>query len=537
MKVIAALPVLIAFLVGALPAHAWTWPVAGPVLQPFQLGSDPYAAGQHRGIDIGAPPGTAVVTPAGGDVAFAGTVPRGGRTLTIATPDGYAVTLLHLGSIAVARGESVEEGDPIGTIGPSGEAEHAEGYVHLGIRVTDDPHGYVDPASLLPTRPASEPAPETGEEAEAPNPVETPGGEAPAEPPQAEGVPTEPDGGSEVVTPPADEGGAESPAETGSEQVPVDPPVEEEPRPEPAPPAEPGSEAVPAEPPAEPSSEEVPVDPPVQEEPTSEPAPPAEPGSEAVPADPPIDVEPAPAPEPAPHASTPVPAEGEPAQTPATPERVAAEAPAVPSPAADGVTSASPRVAGGPSAQSALSGKEARSGPAAGSGTPVPRIGLNRLRGVSGEQEAQIDPVAAGTVVRADGRAPDEDQPHGNALLVRVFLVAGLGAAALALFGALRASRGPGPQSRPKRDSVAVPTGQAERGSANERTLEAGAATSSTAELDVWLAELLSPRAACRSALAPSRRRVETCRRPAASRSIIRRRGAPVQAARSARAG
>ena len=34
-------------------AQAWTWPIDGPVLRPFVFGSDPYAAGQHRGIDVG----------------------------------------------------------------------------------------------------------------------------------------------------------------------------------------------------------------------------------------------------------------------------------------------------------------------------------------------------------------------------------------------------------------------------------------------------------------------------------------------------
>ncbi len=46
------LPVLLATLVCAPPALAWTWPQDGPVLQPFVLGGDPYAAGQHRGIDV-----------------------------------------------------------------------------------------------------------------------------------------------------------------------------------------------------------------------------------------------------------------------------------------------------------------------------------------------------------------------------------------------------------------------------------------------------------------------------------------------------
>ena len=47
--------VLAAALVVVPPAGAWTWPAKGPVLQKFVLGDDPYAAGQHRGIDIGLP--------------------------------------------------------------------------------------------------------------------------------------------------------------------------------------------------------------------------------------------------------------------------------------------------------------------------------------------------------------------------------------------------------------------------------------------------------------------------------------------------
>ena len=33
----------------------------------------------------------------------------------------------------------------MGTIGPSGEPEGTEPYVYLGIRLTADPNGYVDP--------------------------------------------------------------------------------------------------------------------------------------------------------------------------------------------------------------------------------------------------------------------------------------------------------------------------------------------------------------------------------------------------------
>lgn len=149
-----ALPVVV-FLVWTPAAHAWSWRVQGPVLQPFSYDeAQPYAAGQHRGIDIGADAlGEVVRAPADGTVTFAGTVPTNGKVVTIETADGYAVTLTHLGSIAVSKDAALAEGDPVGTIGPSGTAEMDVPYVHLGIRIATDPNGYLDPLDLLPPIP------------------------------------------------------------------------------------------------------------------------------------------------------------------------------------------------------------------------------------------------------------------------------------------------------------------------------------------------------------------------------------------------
>ena len=141
-----------ACLVWTPAAQGWSWPVQGPVVQPFSYDeSHPYVAGQHRGIDVGADTtGETVVAPAAGAVSFAGTVPTNGKTVTIETADGYSVTLTHLGSITVAKGAPVTEGEAVGTVGPSGTAEVGAPYVHLGIRIAADPNGYVDPLSLLP---------------------------------------------------------------------------------------------------------------------------------------------------------------------------------------------------------------------------------------------------------------------------------------------------------------------------------------------------------------------------------------------------
>src|SRR5687767_2743118 len=193
--------VALAAFVAVPAAGAWTWPAEGPVLRPFSLGPDVYAAGRHRGVDIGAALGTDVVAPAAGTVTFAGFVPNGGRAVTIQTADGYSVTLLQLAAPSVLRGTVVAEGAVVGTVGASVDAVTTEPHVHLGVRITSDPDGYVDPLGLLPARlpaavavppplvvdpppveaapPAEEPLPPVEEPApvepvqEAPSPAET----------------------------------------------------------------------------------------------------------------------------------------------------------------------------------------------------------------------------------------------------------------------------------------------------------------------------------------------------------------------------
>jgi len=200
-RLVILLPVLLAFQVGVQPALAWTWPVDGPVLRPFKLGDDPYAGGQHRGIDIGAPLGASVRAPAGGAISFAGTVPASGKSVTIQTSDGYSVTLVQLGSIGVTRGAGVAEGAVVGTIGPSGEPGIAAPHVHLGVRLTSDPNGYLDPLRFLPPRPAGAPEPEPTS-VPAPETASAPAADAPAPPaasPQA--TPTPQPGAEEPALP------------------------------------------------------------------------------------------------------------------------------------------------------------------------------------------------------------------------------------------------------------------------------------------------------------------------------------------------
>src|SRR5438093_13777129 len=110
----------------APPAHDWTWPVRGEVITAYRNGDDPYARGQHRGIDIAADEGTPVVAAASGTVRYAGRVGSAGLTVSIRTTDGrFDTSYLHLSSIAVRRGDLVESGERVGAVGTTGRRSAA----------------------------------------------------------------------------------------------------------------------------------------------------------------------------------------------------------------------------------------------------------------------------------------------------------------------------------------------------------------------------------------------------------------------------
>jgi hypothetical protein len=180
------LPVLIAFL--ALPPTAdaaWVWPVSGEVITPYRNGTDPYATGQHRGIDISAPVGAPVVAAAGGDVRFAGTAGSSGVTISIRTGDGYDTSYLHLSALDVRAGSHVSAGDRIGAVGTTGSRSAVPPHLHFGVRDAGTRHAYHDPLAFLPPAPPARPTPEPPTPAPAPRPAPTPPSPMPAPAPHA----------------------------------------------------------------------------------------------------------------------------------------------------------------------------------------------------------------------------------------------------------------------------------------------------------------------------------------------------------------
>jgi hypothetical protein len=164
---------------------AWVWPVKGEVLTSYSNGTDPYAAGQHRGIDIAASVGTPVVAAADGEVRFAGTAGTSGLTISIRTGDGYDTSYLHLSSLAVRPGARVSAGNRIGAVGTTGTRSASAPHLHFGVRDAGTRHAYHDPLSFLPPPPV---APEPNPPAPAPAPTPEPARPAPMPAPAPAGL-------------------------------------------------------------------------------------------------------------------------------------------------------------------------------------------------------------------------------------------------------------------------------------------------------------------------------------------------------------
>jgi len=116
-------------------AVTYSAPVDGPITDPFRPPATPYGAG-NRGVDYATRRGEPVHAAAAGDVVFAGAV---GNSLHVVVlhADGIRTSYSFLRTVAVARGNRVSAGTPIGTAGES---------LHFGARAGE---AYVDPEVLL----------------------------------------------------------------------------------------------------------------------------------------------------------------------------------------------------------------------------------------------------------------------------------------------------------------------------------------------------------------------------------------------------
>jgi murein DD-endopeptidase MepM/ murein hydrolase activator NlpD len=98
----------------------------------------------HDGVDIVAPRGTGVIAPADGVVTFAGWRTGLGRTVEIRHGYGYTTIFGHNHKLSIKKGDRVERGDKIATVGSSGRSTGP--HLHYEVRLHSkkkNPHKYV----------------------------------------------------------------------------------------------------------------------------------------------------------------------------------------------------------------------------------------------------------------------------------------------------------------------------------------------------------------------------------------------------------
>lgn len=122
-------------------------PVTGRVSSSFGAREAPTegASTEHAGEDIAAPVGTPIYAALAGTVSFAGKRGGYGNLIIIAHPDGTFTRYAHCDTILVSKGQVVEAGEQIGTVGKSGNVTGP----HLHFEVRTSTGAAVDPDSYL----------------------------------------------------------------------------------------------------------------------------------------------------------------------------------------------------------------------------------------------------------------------------------------------------------------------------------------------------------------------------------------------------
>jgi murein DD-endopeptidase MepM/ murein hydrolase activator NlpD len=121
-------------------SSGFIWPVNGPVVSPFGMRWGVL----HAGIDIAVPAGTPIRAAASGTVVLAAYTDGYGNYTCIDHGGGISTCYAHQSSYAVSSGQSVDQGQVIGSVGCTG---HCFGdHLHFEVRVNGSP---VDPLGYL----------------------------------------------------------------------------------------------------------------------------------------------------------------------------------------------------------------------------------------------------------------------------------------------------------------------------------------------------------------------------------------------------
>jgi murein DD-endopeptidase MepM/ murein hydrolase activator NlpD len=122
-----------------------SWPVSGPLLEPY----GPRGSGWHSGIDVDAPEGAPVSAAAPGIVVLTGWEDGYGNRVVVAHGRGLETAYAHLASITVGTGAFVSESSQVGTVGCTGSCDGA--HLHFEVRINGLSS---DPLLWLPPHPS-----------------------------------------------------------------------------------------------------------------------------------------------------------------------------------------------------------------------------------------------------------------------------------------------------------------------------------------------------------------------------------------------
>jgi murein DD-endopeptidase MepM/ murein hydrolase activator NlpD len=103
---------------------------------------------RHKGIDIFAPKGTAVVAVADGIISYIGDQPKGGHCLWLTTENGTSFYYAHLDRWAAGlyEGLEVRSGELLGYVGNTGNARTTPPHLHFAVNDNDE---MVNPYPIL----------------------------------------------------------------------------------------------------------------------------------------------------------------------------------------------------------------------------------------------------------------------------------------------------------------------------------------------------------------------------------------------------
>lgn len=131
---------------GGASGFAWPCPASRRITSYFGPRTAPVAGAStyHKGIDIGASTGSAIVASASGVVTTATYSSSAGNYIVISHGSGMATVYMHCSALYVSVGQQVSKGDTIGAVGSTGYSTGP--HLHFGIIKNGsyvDPLGYV----------------------------------------------------------------------------------------------------------------------------------------------------------------------------------------------------------------------------------------------------------------------------------------------------------------------------------------------------------------------------------------------------------